>query len=300
MGLYTINQASKLSGLSAHCIRAWEKRYDAIRPQRLENGRRMYTETEIKRLVLLQKISSFGHSIGLIAHHTDDELLEMLEKMGGEVSQILPPNSVSPEEYLPRIIDALKKYDLATLTSELNQASENLSYRDFSLNVLAVLFRTAIDLNITQEHTLSALTKFFIGNRLARHYQSSSKRRPKILLAAPLGEYHSLGLLLSALLIAEYKFDLVYLGENLPEQSIAEAAIATESDIVLISIVMGEANQTLKKLRELIPHKKEIWVGGNLSKISSQEAKEIPNRTFSSLEQLDLWLQETTNLVSIK
>lgn len=300
MGLFTINQASKLSGLSAHCIRAWEKRYDAICPSRLENGRRMYTEIEINRLILLQKISSLGHTIGLIAHHTDQELQEMLAKMGGAETPVISQGSLPAEEYLPRILDAVKRYDLKTLTSELNQASENLSYRDFSLKVLGVLFRSAGDLTITQEHTLSALVKFFIGNRLAHHYQSSSKRRPKILIAAPRGEHHSLGLLLSALLIAEYKFDLVYLGENLPELSIAEASIATEADIVLISILMGDGNQILKKLRELIPFKKEIWVGGDLTKISSQSAKEIPNRTFSSLEQLDLWLQEATNLVSIK
>jgi MerR family transcriptional regulator, light-induced transcriptional regulator len=306
MNSYSIKDVSNLSGLSAHCIRAWEKRYGAIKPQRLDNGRRMYSDQEVERLVLLQKISSMGHSIGLIAQHSNEELESMLTMMGGGASPQEPRDFMDPEDSIQRILGSLKTYDLNRLTQELTLASQQLSYRDYALKVLAVLFRTVGrlviegELTISQEHTLSALAKFFIGNTLSNHYQDSSRKKTKILLAAPRGEHHSLGLLLSALLIAEYKYDLVYLGENLPIPTIADAVLATDSDIVLTTFVVTDGDAPLKKLRELLGPRKEIWVGGNLTRLSSQVAKDIPSKLFSSLEQLDLWLQEATNLVTIK
>jgi DNA-binding transcriptional MerR regulator len=58
MKLFSIQSVSEMTNLSTHCIRAWEKLYKAITPVRGENGRRVYSEKEVNRLVLLGKLSS--------------------------------------------------------------------------------------------------------------------------------------------------------------------------------------------------------------------------------------------------
>ena len=64
--LYPIRTVAKLSGVSMDTIRAWERRYGAVTPQRSARGR-MYSEKEVQRLALLRDAVARGHAIGQIA-----------------------------------------------------------------------------------------------------------------------------------------------------------------------------------------------------------------------------------------
>ena len=65
---HSIQVVSRLSGLSPHVIRVWEKRYGAVTPVRTGTNRRLYSEEEIQRLRLLSRATAAGHRIGVIAH----------------------------------------------------------------------------------------------------------------------------------------------------------------------------------------------------------------------------------------
>lgn len=306
MKYYNIQTVSQICGLSTHCIRAWEKRYGAIKPTRSENGRRLYSELELNRLVMLGKLSSLGNSISLIANLPDSELEGLLEKMNkgrglGNLSiEKAPINSlVEPKIYLNNLLMALHAYKLEILTHELNKASMDLSCRDFALEVVAALFRRVGEyvqsgrMNIAQEHTLSAITKFFIGRRIAQHYKNENMSKVKITLATPKGEHHSIGLMLAGLLMAEYDLNFVYLGENLPEESIADAAKATGSGIVLLAVSAAynmsnqNVNDLCKKLRSLLPQTTELWLGGSMNGLTMSTIRDFGVTTFSKLESLD-------------
>lgn len=64
---YPINVVSKLTGLSSHLIRAWEKRYNAVEPSRTGTNRRVYSDEAVEKLKLLKLLTSKGYSIGNIA-----------------------------------------------------------------------------------------------------------------------------------------------------------------------------------------------------------------------------------------
>ena len=64
--LYPIRAVAKLSGVPMDTIRAWERRYGAVTPQRSARGR-MYSEKEVQRLVLLRDAVARGHAIGQVA-----------------------------------------------------------------------------------------------------------------------------------------------------------------------------------------------------------------------------------------
>ena len=64
---HPIQIVSRRTGLSADVIRAWERRYKAVKPSRSANGRRLYSDNDLKKLMLLQRIISGGRRIGDIA-----------------------------------------------------------------------------------------------------------------------------------------------------------------------------------------------------------------------------------------
>jgi DNA-binding transcriptional MerR regulator/methylmalonyl-CoA mutase cobalamin-binding subunit len=303
MKFYSIQAVAEMSGLSTHCIRAWEKRYGAIKPERSDNGRRVYSESELNRLQMLGKLSSLGNSISLIANLPDEDLEKLLLKMsnGKTSSQAFSKakSLIDPRIYTNNLFMALSSYKLDVLTHELNKASMDLSCRDFALGVVGALFRKVGEyvhegkMSIAQEHTLSAITKFFIGRRIGQHYTKDHKHKLKIVLATPIGEHHSIGLMLSSLLMAEHSVDFIYLGEDLPEESIAEAARATEADIVLLSISPVYAarnrgiNEISMNLRHGLPSKTQIWVGGDITQLRAATIRDARISTFDNLGALD-------------
>jgi MerR family transcriptional regulator, light-induced transcriptional regulator len=306
MKYYNIQTVSELCGVSTHCIRAWEKRYQAVRPERSENGRRVYSEEELERLMMLGKLSTLGNSISLISKLTNEELKALLEKMSHSTPKIKEARKsslVDPKIYLMNMMMALQSYKLDILTHELNKASMDLSCRDFALEVVAALFRKVGEyvhsgrMSIAQEHTLSAITKFFIGKRIGQHYLSDQRTHTKILMATPSGEHHTIGLMLSALLCAEHGVDFIYLGENLPEESIIDAAKATNSQIILLGTSpfynhrSHGINEVLMKLKDGLPEIK-LWVGGATKDIRPSLVRSLELETFAQLDELEKKLQQ--------
>ena len=74
---YRVGMVSKMTGLSTHTLRMWEKRYAAVLPKRTEAGGRLYTDDDVERLRLLHNLVQSGHSIGGIAKLPDADLRSM-------------------------------------------------------------------------------------------------------------------------------------------------------------------------------------------------------------------------------
>lgn len=77
---YRIGAACRLTGLSQHVLRVWEKRYGVVDPERSESQRRLYRESDIKKLSLLKALVDRGQAIGSIAELDSDELEQRLQQ----------------------------------------------------------------------------------------------------------------------------------------------------------------------------------------------------------------------------
>ena len=82
---YPIRAVSKLTGLTVDTLRAWERRYEAIKPSRAGRGR-VYSEADIRRLNLLRQAVEAGHAIGQVASLSDQRLAQL----GGRVAELTP------------------------------------------------------------------------------------------------------------------------------------------------------------------------------------------------------------------
>jgi len=80
---YAIGTVAGLTGLDPHTIRAWERRYGAVRPKRGPRGVRRYDAAAVTRLQLLKAVTDCGESIGAVATLPDLALRERLGRLAG-------------------------------------------------------------------------------------------------------------------------------------------------------------------------------------------------------------------------
>lgn len=307
MQYFNIQVASQLSGVASATIRAWEKRYNAVNPERAENKHRLYSETDIEKLALLYKLTELGQSIGKIAHLDLPDLIEvytrLMHRPYDEKHLITPHHDkIDSEKMLVSFFLALSAYKLDIISHELEKAKSILSPRELCLNILVPLFHeignkvARNELTIAQEHTLSAIVAFHLGQMIGQHYQKNLQRNELILITTPEGEMHEIGILASALLCVHYGMKFIYLGANLPALSLAEASNALNPHAILIGTTRHEISQQktlddyLKDFKLNLNINSEIWVGGNLKPYVRSELEKKQIRFFPTLQALDEFL----------
>jgi len=265
---YPISAAAKLTGIPLDTLRAWERRYRAVIPKRSERGR-VYSEEQVKRLVLLRQAVQQGHSIGQVAGVGDRQLRELLEK-SSSLSARGPVKVSASQEVLTPILQALDRFDYAATDREINRlAAAMASPRDFVHQAALPLMRTigerwhAGKCSIAQEHMLTNLLSALLAS-LVRTY-SPSNPPARALLATPSNERHAFPTLAAAMLTAIGGLGVIYLGTDLPAADIVLAARKSEADIVLLSLSTTPGSETLEEINHMarkLPRSSALWLGG--------------------------------------
>jgi len=304
MQYFNIQVASQLSGVASATIRAWEKRYNAVIPGRAENKHRLYSETDIEKLALLFKLTELGQSIGKIAQLELSELKEVYSRLMHrpyDERQIVTPlhEKIDTKKILASFFLALSAYKLDVISHELEKAKSALNPRELCLDILIPLFQEIgskilrNELNIAQEHTLSALVRFYLGQMIAQNYQKNLNRNDLVLITTPEGEMHDVGILGAALLCTHYGIKFIFLGSSLPAESLAEAANALHPKVILLGTSRYELsaqqnlNDYLTTLQSCLVVKANLWVGGNLKPSARTELEKKKILFFPSMQALD-------------
>ncbi len=307
MQYFNIQVASQLSGVASATIRAWEKRYNAVVPERAENKHRLYSETDIEKLALLYKLTELGQSIGKIAHLELSELKliysTLLHRPYDERHVVTPHHDkVDYEKILASLHLALEAYKLDIISHELEKARNLVTPRDLCLNILIPLFQqigakvSRGEFSVAQEHTLSAIVSSHVGQMIGHHYQRMSATTDLILITTPEGEMHQIGILAGALLCVHYSIKFIYLGASLPAVSLAEAVNALHPSAVLIGTTRYQLdeNNTLEsyisQLRSNLQVSTNIMVGGNIKGFMKNDLEKQKIQFFPTLQALDDFL----------
>ena len=266
--------AAKLSGVPELSIRAWEGRYSAITPDRTESNRRVYSDSDIDKLILLRKLTQHGYRIGNLAQMSFGELKELYKKNGpsAETSELSQKYSLSGihKNIINECIEAVRKYDDKLLEILLNQAAVKFSQPELTEKIIIPLIDKIGDywkeglLRVSHEHFTSAILVKFLNN-LSEGFKIDSAA-PKIIITTPDGQYHEVGALIGSALAASMGWKPVYLGASLPSEDIASATEDLDAHCIFLSIVYPsdnpKLNVQLKKLRELVGQHAFIIVSG--------------------------------------
>lgn len=269
---HAIKIVARRTGLTAHVIRIWEKRYGAVAPRRTGTNRRLYSDVQIERLGLLREVTQAGHSIGQVAKLPTEKLRQLAAETAGsnrpaDHAHRQPPATLS---FLDEAIAAVKALDAPRLEASLKRAETALGGQGLLQRVVAPLAQTIGELwrdgNITaaHEHFASAVIRIFLGHAATPFAAGDSG--PVIVVATPAGQIHELGALLVGAAAANLGWKVTYLGAGLPAAEIAGAARQNRARVVALSLVYPEDDLRLEgeltKLSELLPAEVTLMVGG--------------------------------------
>jgi DNA-binding transcriptional MerR regulator/methylmalonyl-CoA mutase cobalamin-binding subunit len=289
-----IKVVARRTGLSAHVIRIWEKRYGAVEPERTGTNRRLYSDEQIERLSLLRDITQNGHSIGHVAKLPMEKLRELSQESrgtNGHASRAgtAPPNAPT---FLDECVAAVKSLDARVLNESLKRAATELGAQGLLQRVIAPLAQTLGELwrdgtiTAAHEHFATAVIRIFLGHA-ARPFAGTDSA-PVIVVATPTGQIHELGALLVGAAAANLGWHVTYLGASLPAAEIAGAARQNRARAVALSLVYPEDDPRLEaeltRLRELLPAEVVLLVGGRampaylglLGKIGARQLTDLP------------------------
>ena len=264
---------TRRTGLSPELIRAWERRHHAVAPTRTDGNRRLYTDRDVARLVLLRQVVEAGWPIGQVAHVRDERLRTMLENSqpGLPDGELRGERSArKPAELMARCLDDVVRLDAAGLQAHLDEAAVELGRIDMVDRVLVPLFHriggdsAAGQLRIAHEHLASAVAARFLESLQGAYPPASDA--PGLVVATPALQHHHLGALLAAATGRMEGWRTTYLGPNLPAEEIVVAARQLRARAVAVSIThtaqAPRLDAELERLGRLLQGVAQLLVGG--------------------------------------
>ena len=271
MSLHGIKIVTLKTGLSSHVIRVWEKRYNAVTPERSDTNRRLYSDASLERLMKLADLTKAGHSIGQIAHLPDKEL----EKLHKEIPVITSQQETVVDLECAPLIDAalgaIASIDQRALEKTLDEAFKKIGYSGLLERILIPLIVMVGDawhngsITTAEEHAASSFIKDYLCVS-ARSY-SHEEHAPTLLVTTPSGQLHELGAVIAASQARKLGWKVVYLGPSLPADEIAGAAEKVNAKAVMLSVIYPIddpfVDKQLRRLRSQLDSSVSIIVGGS-------------------------------------
>lgn len=261
---YPIRAVAKITGISPDTLRAWERRYGAVVPERFGRSRQ-YGPLQIARLNRLNQLVQKGHAIGSIAPLSDAEL-EALD--AHPRSRIASAAETPPTDLLRPVLSAIEEFDAALLSDELVRLAAILAPRDFVYHAVAPLMREVEArwhdgrFAIAQGQLLSQALRNLLGG-MSRLFHPTTPAR-KMLIAAPGSEPHEFGILAAAMLAAMAGVETVYLGTDLPAGETARVSRLVSAQVVLLGLttITERAMAEVRAMVADLPDTTELWLCG--------------------------------------
>lgn len=260
---YSINDLEKLTGIKAHTIRMWEKRYHIINPQRTDTNIRYYDDDDLKNLLNISTLNSHGFKISKIALMDKTAIREKVMDIAGANGH--------HETMINNLIVAMIEFNELSFEHILNSSILKLGFEKTVTHVLypflekiGVLWQVG-SVNAAQEHFITNL----IRQKLITAIDGLPKQRDPdaktFLLFLPEKEFHELGLLFYHFLLKKNKYKVVYLGQSVPFSDLLEVMKVRNTDFVFTYFVAAFNQQDipeyLKRLSEAFASKK-IFITG--------------------------------------
>jgi len=277
---YRVGIVAKMTGLSTHTLRMWEKRYAAVLPHRTEAGGRLYTDADVERLRLLRTLVESGHSIGGIARLDDLDLRHMAAAFPAPSGQHPAANHLP--ELRERVLTAIERLRVEDAEHLLSRAALSTEPVEFLKGVVSPILVEvgerweSGDLRIAHEHACSAIMRGLLFSLMRLYPTADASRRAVV--ATPAKEDHELGALMVAMLAAMHGWSVLYLGPNLPADEITYAVRNSEAELLLLSITsLGHtaARAEIAAIDAGVPERVKILAGGRAASVPSGSRVEI-------------------------
>lgn len=261
MNYYTIKDLEVLSGIKAHTIRIWEKRYGLLVPERTDTNIRFYTDKELRHLLNVSALVKRGHKISKVANYGEKRIQEEILKLNKQ--------SGSLGDYIDQLVIHIVNYDTDNLNRLLDELTEKLGFEKLITELIFPLFqKIGIFWQIgsifpAQEHLISNLVRQRIITAISE--QKQGRVNKTVLFFLPENEMHELILLFSQYLAASRGYHTMYLGQNVPFEDLKSLMGNSGIDLVVTTFVNAMEAEELQKSIDAIAglfSSKKILVSG--------------------------------------
>ena len=288
---FSIRDLENLSGIKAHTIRIWEKRYNLLSPERTSTNIRTYSLQSLQKLLNITLLYNNGYKISKIAKIPEGEIPVM-------VHEIISKNS-EKNHAINAFKLAMVNFDSTQFYNTYNSLLAERSFREiFSevfvplLNELGLLWQTDT-ISPSHEHFITHLIKqkIFIHTEKLQMLEPTKKEKV-FALYLPENEIHEIGLLFVNYEIALRGYKTIYLGQSMPMESLVDLMKYYDNihfvSYFTVSPTKDSVAEYIKDFqRQLLSVGKcELWIlGYQVQHLSGQHLPEAV-KTFNSIEQL--------------
>ena len=288
--VFSIKDLENLSGIKAHTIRIWEKRYQILEPMRTDTNIRLYDTANLQKLLNISFLHEYGYKISKIATYSDNEISDL-------VKQIISAKN-SKNHAINALKMAMMNFDQQLFFNTYDWLAEEKTFREIFISVflplldeIGLLWQTDT-ITPAHEHFISYLIRQkIILNSEKLQVLNPTKADKIFVLSLPLNEIHELGLMYLhyEILMAGYKS--IYLGESMPVSYLADLKKHFNSIVFVSCLTVKPDREDInayvrEMVNELLEGTNELWFTGRLSSLINQEDFTQKVAVFNSIEDL--------------
>ena len=270
---YPIAAVSKLTGVSCHALRVWERRYGFPFPHRAPSGHRRYRHEQVLILQRLSEMAHEGRSIG-------DLIGDVL---AGRLRIDVEPEPVGPspdvELALGELLDHLQAGDFSAADDRFEQLQARLGTADLISRVVGPALTETGErwfrrrCSVYQERCISGFFRRRLGTMIDEARRANTHPVRTVVLGTVQGDRHEGGVLIAHLLLEHAGWRVIDLGVDLPVSEYVRAVTDLRPNALALSFVLSrninKRFQELSRLREV-----PVFVGGrsilNYQKLARQ------------------------------
>ena len=289
---FSIKDLENLSGIKAHTIRIWEKRYNLLAPERTDTNIRTYTIESLRKLLNVTLLYNNGHKISKIAQYTEPDILEY--------SRTLVSDMVSKNQFINDMKIAMLNFDQLHFEAAYKNLERLLPFQSIFneyfipfLGELGLLWQTDT-INPAHEHFISHLIKrkVLINIEKLNIVDQQPTSKTTFILFLPDNEIHQLGLTYLNYELLSRGCKTIYLGESVPIDNLRDFP-SYYDNIVFISYftVKPDTEKIAEYLQQfsedmLVGKQARLWVLG--FKARSLDTNTLPEKVtvFKSIAKM--------------
>jgi len=288
--IFSIKDLENLSGIKAHTIRIWEKRYGVLEPMRSSTNIRNYDTHNLQKLLNIVLLHNYGYKISRIAEYSTEKI-ELL------VREIISEKS-SKNHAINAFKMAMMNFDQVLFFKTYSNLLSEKSFREIFYEVLIPLMNEigllwqSGTITPAQEHFVSSLIKQKLLVNTEKIQVLEPTRTDKVfVLFLPENEIHELGLMYLNYEILLHGYKTIYLGESVPMESLKDIKKYFDN-IVYVSYLTVQPTKDViddylqRIATEIMEADSQVWFLGRMTEFI--DLKKIPNniKTFHSIQDL--------------
>jgi DNA-binding transcriptional MerR regulator len=277
MTKYSIKDLEKLTGIKAHTIRIWEKRYNIVCPLRTTTNIRFYTDGDLKRLLNVSILNRNGFKISNIVRLTTEEIRNSVIEASA--------CSLSFESKIETLVIAMLDLDENKFEKSISNSILKLGFEDTVSNIIypflekiGILWQIGT-INPAHEHFITNLIRQKLIIAIDTENPSLIPNNKTFVFFLPEGELHELSLLFYSFLIKKRGHRIIYLGQSLPFEDLKQVKMVIRPDFlvtVITSVLTGKELQNyIKHLSELFSEQTLLFGGNQIIGIPDLRLKNV-------------------------